>query len=481
MTAFTFKRSLAVAVALAIAAGFVAWPFRHTIRHALGDIARAMRDRGPAQMGPYIDVSAQSPAPNTARARTHITAGTGKTYYVSPTGNDASPGSEQIPFKSLQRGADFAKAGDTVIIRSGTYTAGMNLIQRTAGRENNPIAFVADDGVLLTHCATKGANADLAAINIEGTSGWVILQGFSIKSDGSMQRAGIRIAGSDHVQVLDNTVDHAFIGIFASNCSDLLVENNVCENSTDQHGIYISRDSNNYIVRGNALHDNNWDGLHTNATNGSPNDKGLIENNVIFANHLSGIDVEGTTNSTFQNNIIYANHKHGIVLHNQDQANTPACTGNSFVNNTILMNGMFAVQLTAGGNVANTLFNNVLLTQTRTYGSIGIDGPSAGLVSDYNAVVDNFSVDLGRSAIPVSGWRTSTGQDAHSVLVGSASPFVAPNDFRPGPKSILINAGVAQLASHPAPTKDMSGKNRPLDADIGAFQHPVDEPGPSAR
>ncbi len=130
-----------------------------------------------------------SPAIYAASPRVEITLGKGKTYYVSPDGNDSAAGTEKSPFKTLQRAADTVHAGDTVNILPGTYTTGMNLIGRPAGIPDNPIAFIAQDGVTLTHCAAKGANASLAAINIESTSGWVIIQGFHIKSDGSMQRA----------------------------------------------------------------------------------------------------------------------------------------------------------------------------------------------------------------------------------------------------------------------------------------------------
>lgn len=466
------QRRFFIILAVACLAGAAAWPARHAIRHSAAAILRTLRDHARARAGPTLPISSSAPAP--VATRTAVATGKGATYYVSPTGDDSAPGSEKSPFKTLQHAADITHAGDTVIIRKGTYLQGMNLISRPAGSKDNPIAFLADDGVLLTHCAAKGANASLAAINIEATTGWIILQGFHIQSDGSMQRAGIRISGSDHVQVLDDTIDRAFIGIFASNSSDLRLENNLCENSTDQHGIYISAGCKNYVVRANTLFANHWDGLHTNASTASPNDGGLIENNVIYANHLSGVDVEGTTHSTFRNNLVYSNEKNGIVLHNQDQADTPPCSGNLLVNNTIISNGMFAVEL-APGNAANTLFNNILLSAGRTYGSIGISGSSAGLQSDYNAVNDNFSTDLGSSAFALAAWRTHTGQDAHSLVIGSQSPFAdaAQHDFRPAVQSPLIGAGAAQWNGHQAPTMDLRGQPRPADKppDIGAFEH----------
>src|SRR3954462_10521721 len=43
------------------------------------------------------------------------------TYYVSTTGGDANPGALAAPFKTIQRAANAASAGDTVIVRAGTY------------------------------------------------------------------------------------------------------------------------------------------------------------------------------------------------------------------------------------------------------------------------------------------------------------------------------------------------------------------------
>src|SRR5438477_1644261 len=45
------------------------------------------------------------------------------TYYVSPTGNDNSPGTNSAaPFQTIQRAADLVNPGDTVIVKDGLYT-----------------------------------------------------------------------------------------------------------------------------------------------------------------------------------------------------------------------------------------------------------------------------------------------------------------------------------------------------------------------
>ena len=43
------------------------------------------------------------------------------TYYVAPTGSDSNPGTEDLPFATVQQGIEAADDGDTVFIRNGTY------------------------------------------------------------------------------------------------------------------------------------------------------------------------------------------------------------------------------------------------------------------------------------------------------------------------------------------------------------------------
>ncbi len=404
------------------------------------------------------------------------TLGDGATFYVSPTGSDYNSGSQSAPWATLQHAADTVVAGDTVIVGAGVYNVGMDILGDAGGTQQDPIRFIANPGAILTHCATEGLSATLAGINIEATNGWYVIEGFDIESDGSMTRAGIRVADSNNVTLIDNTVDHAYIGIFADDSNNLLVQNNVCENSTDQHGIYLSG-CNDYTVLGNTLTGNNWDGLHLNIS-GDPNSTdngGIVEDNTIYANGLSGIDMEGVTNGYFVNNVIYANGKHGITLHNLDQPGTVPCTGNVFINNTVDGNGDFAVQLQAGGNVANMFFNNILIGGNQLYGAIGISGSPTGLISDHNIVNNNFSPDLGVTQYTLAQWRTFTGDEADSIIATAAQVFVnsAGANFQLAAGSPAINAGVGVYLGQAAPANDFLGAARPAGGawDIGAYEY----------
>lgn len=81
------------------------------------------------------------------------------TYYVSTAGSDTNPGSSlTAPFKTIQRAANVVKAGDTVLIRGGTY------------RET---VRPANSGNASAHITFKNYNAEPVTISgADVVSGW---------------------------------------------------------------------------------------------------------------------------------------------------------------------------------------------------------------------------------------------------------------------------------------------------------------------
>src|SRR5262245_44052667 len=148
------------------------------------------------------------------------------TYYVAPTGNDAAAGTDPSPFKTLQHAASLVQAGDTVVVRAGTYAGfvlGWDFAQN--GTAAAPITFRADPGVVINARDNKTADG----IDLEACS-YVTIEGFQIvnPAGGSITRAGIRAAGtSEGVVIRNNRVDGCGTwGIFTSFASNLLIEGN---------------------------------------------------------------------------------------------------------------------------------------------------------------------------------------------------------------------------------------------------------------
>ncbi len=63
-----------------------------------------------------------------------------RNYYVATNGNDGSGGTMTAPFLTVQKGANTAQTGDTVFIRSGTYTV-LNVTLANDGLPGKPITI----------------------------------------------------------------------------------------------------------------------------------------------------------------------------------------------------------------------------------------------------------------------------------------------------------------------------------------------------
>src|SRR4051812_49125852 len=89
-------------------------------RGLLGAIARLARRFVSSSSAPDAATTAAGScvtnAPEQLEARTLLSS-----YYVSTSGNDSSPGTLSNPFKTIQRAANIANPGDTVLVRGGTY------------------------------------------------------------------------------------------------------------------------------------------------------------------------------------------------------------------------------------------------------------------------------------------------------------------------------------------------------------------------
>jgi parallel beta-helix repeat protein len=347
----------------------------------------------------------------------------------------------------------------------------MNVINKTGGTASAPITFTAEAGTVVAGVGL-GTNASMAAINIESTGGWYVIEGFTIRGSSSMQRAGIRSALSAHTVIRNNTVSGAFNGIFASRSDGVVVENNVCANATDEHGIYVNG-SRDYVIRGNTCYGNSWDGIHVNVSDGvnTINDGGLIEGNRVHDNALSGLDVDGATNLTIRNNVVYANWKHGITVYNANQNPVPPSQNVTVVNNTLADNDMYGLQVQSGNATGMTVFNNILTGNSS--GSVNMIGslPST-FISDYNVMSD----------------KRTTGQDSHSVIASSSQLFVnaGTGDYHLKAVASAIDAGTASLNGKSGPTADVDGAARPqgngYDAgadEVGSSNPPADTTAPA--
>lgn len=105
------------------------------------------------------------------------------TFYVATTGSDSNAGTATQPWRTLQRAANAARAGDLVLVANGTY-AGMNIT--ADGTAAARITFRANGVNVLVNSANAVTTTD--NINIEGAD-YVTVEGFIVED---APRDGIR-------------------------------------------------------------------------------------------------------------------------------------------------------------------------------------------------------------------------------------------------------------------------------------------------
>lgn len=239
--------------------------------------------------------------------------------HVASIGDDANPGTELAPFKSIQRAADIAEAGDTVVIHAGLYVrpSGRSRVLEVAraGNDDAPITFTSagDGDVILDNQGggdwvlyLNGRFKPLEHIIISGlTIQGGVSGGIYVRNTGSAvvehcrvidnHGIGIYIGGGGANQVVRRCeVARNWIGIKAGN--NLLAEqptgvtieenwshHNVKESyPANSDGIQVlGRGNTGSIVRGNVVNDNGDDGLDI----GMEASNVVVERNVVF-NHV---------------------------------------------------------------------------------------------------------------------------------------------------------------------------------------------------
>jgi parallel beta-helix repeat protein len=199
------------------------------------------------------------------------------TYYVSPQGNDGNDGSLESPWESIQKGAEVAIGGDTIMVADGNYDEHV-LLNTSGSSENAPVTFVSQNQY----------GAKCKGFTVQGD--YITIDGFSIEADAANEYGiyasnrnyinivnchifecpggGINITGgSTHCTLSGNILEHnGQWGIHAVG-SSMVIENNEILKTVQHHpkieftgfhgedadGLRVF--GSNYTIRGNYFHD----------------------------------------------------------------------------------------------------------------------------------------------------------------------------------------------------------------------------------
>jgi len=191
----------------------------------------------------------------TGRITTRIDAlptGAGITYHVSAiSGSDSNDGSESRPWATLQKAADNAMAGDTVIVHEGIYREEVEI--KNSGEEGAPITFVVAEG---EHAIIDGS---IESLSIPGGNEWINYSGsiWYVELDsptGFVAEDGRRLYHYENSLSDLETLSEGYSGgWYYDDSSKRLYVRTREDDNPDNHEMQVGRFDNGFIVDG--LHD----------------------------------------------------------------------------------------------------------------------------------------------------------------------------------------------------------------------------------
>jgi Concanavalin A-like lectin/glucanases superfamily/Right handed beta helix region len=362
----------------------------------------------------------------------------GQTYYVAPAGSDANPGSEALPWRTVQRALDRLDPGERALVRGGVYE--QNLRINHAGTAEAPMAIEAYPGE--RPVLRPGVVSPSFPIRVTSDGAYVRVRGFVIEGATGSTSAGVYVSSpAHHVELSNNEIrggeGHGIL-LDGDTASVHILGNHIHHNGSliggaQKHGIYFQ--GSDQVAADNVIHDHAFGfGIQV----FDENHRSLVVHNTIVRNGKSGVVLGGSVGVDgirVIGNILAFNSHHGIghdainptasqadhnvIFGNGHGAFDPAGTGIDFSGGNVLADPRLA-SLSAGD--ARLLAGSAALgaadpAYTRAVGARRLGGaPDAGALE--SAVRFDCSLDGGGFAPCTSPHEsTALAEGPHRFLV----------------------------------------------------------------
>ncbi|MEO1432272.1 MAG: right-handed parallel beta-helix repeat-containing protein [Cyanobacteria bacterium J06633_8] len=378
--------------------------------------------------------------------------GGGKFYYVSPSGNDNNPGSQNQPWKSINYAVSEDSPiapGDTILVQPGTYTELISLGK--SGTDSQRITLKANGDVTLRDPNPNSGGFPEGVIQSPGQSNWVI-DGFRIENT---SWAGISLRDAKNMTVQNNeTYETGSSGIIVLpktffgggereiTSSNVKILNNTVERANwkwkgvgdtngDQEALSIWG-VDGFEVANNRMIDGKREGLDLKV--GSRN--GLIHGNSITSQALitgtydgfrggPAIYVDGNRADSFNldiyNNEVFANTADGIVIADE-VPNVGDVSDIKIYNNVVYGNGRRIENGGRGVAILNNVENVEIVNNTFANNVQGVYVDNSG--KGYNP----RNIKIRNNIFSENSFRNAYVQDASNVTLDN-NLFVNTEEF----------------------------------------------------
>ncbi|MCK5921798.1 MAG: DUF1565 domain-containing protein, partial [Methylococcales bacterium] len=232
------------------------------------------------------------------------------TYYVATTGNDANPGTLAQPWATVQHAATTAVAGDTVLVRGGSY--GERVTIANSGTAGNIITFknYPDETPILDGTSVTVPGSDNGLFLIDSKN-YIRIEGVELRnyttSNEDRVPVGIFVVGSaHHIDLIDNLLHHIEtngrsdgnahgIAVYGSDPSnsihDIMIDGNELRDMKlgNSEAMVLNGNVEQFTVQNNSVHDNDNIGIDLIGFEGTASDPlvdqardGVVRDNVVY-------------------------------------------------------------------------------------------------------------------------------------------------------------------------------------------------------
>lgn len=426
-----------------------------------------------------LSIAIQSHQTSLAHERTnHPILRQAATYYVSPEGDNSNPGTQALPWQTIQFAVDVAIPGDTLLVEDGVYEGPIIMT-----RSGEPEAYIVLRAINKWGAKVEVIDGEGDQDGIKAAANYLTIDGFELfDSNPGIGRHGngITVYNNHHVNILNNNIhDFGGSGIQAAHFDHVLIENNVVYNNAKYNPLQTSG-----ISLYQAVEVDDAPGYHVIVRNNrSFGNINLVPTNAGQTFDGNGILVDDFRNTTGQetgityphrtlieNNLCYDNGGKGIQVYRSDYVDI--FNNTSYHNNHDLQS-----ESTWRGELS-------LITSTGTVwrNNIGIANPGEGVLErnsalfiskggdtvwennlTYNGTPGDLALHIDNSTV-TEFYLQSNNMLGMDPLLADAAGL----DFSLSAESPAIDAGSDQVESF----VDINYGARPFGAlDIGAFEY----------
>lgn len=429
------------------------------------------------------------------------------TVYVAPDGDDANPGTMELPLASIQRAQEMVSAGDTVYIRGGTYQVTEDQISRIvrglfaavtyldkSGTEGNTIKYWAYPGETPVFDYSLVRPQDRRVVGIYVVGSYIHLKGLELTGiqttiTGHTESYCIYSRGSNNIFEQISMHDNVGTGLrhyggggnLFLNCDSYRNWDNVSEqgigDNNDGFGVHPSEGVAVNVIRGCRAWFNSDDGFDIIRADAPV----VIDSSWAFYNGFS---------PTFQSLGDGSGFKAGGHAHDEEDR-LPEVIPRHTIRHSVAVrnkaNGFYANHHLGGNDwLGNSGYRNGardfnMLNRPSRDDADNIDGPGYGHVLKNNLAVAQFGDGTANivdslNTQQANSWTLGINAVADDFLNTNLDQLTAPRkedgslpdiDFlRPAPESALIDAGVDIGFSYTGEAPDLGAFEARVASDV---------------